>query len=550
MTHSIDIKDYDLSKDELLRRLKILHEIGIALTSETDFGALLEKILSEAKQFTRAEGGTIFIREQDQLHFALSQNEKLPDQQWTQHVVHETIPISPESIAGYAASKGEIVNEEDVYDLPDDTPYRFNSQFDEQFNYRTKSLLAVPLQTLDEEVTGVLLLVNARNTDGSVVPFPEEEEPLVRSLASHAAVALENARRHREKSEQLDLLEERYERMQTDLQQQYQYENIVGTSEVMQNVYSTLDKVIPTSLNVIIEGETGTGKELAARAIHYNGPRKEAPFLAINCGRFSESLLESELFGHEEGAFTGASETRKGLFEQADEGTLFLDEISDMSENMQARLLRVLETQTIRRVGGERSIDIDVRILSASNQSLKQQVEQGSFREDLYYRLADARIQMPPLRARKEDIPLLVDEFLSNLQDEQKIGEKTVSDNLMEELMKQDWPGNVRQLRSTVRRMALFAGDRNVLTVEDQDDIAVAEPETISGGSSGDQPSSGERTGDQQKDEDAFEFSFLPEEKKKEKVQETLRKTGGNKSKAAEMLGISRTTLYKYIDAS
>jgi two-component system nitrogen regulation response regulator NtrX len=232
---------------------------------------------------------------------------------------------------------------------------------------------------------------------------------------------------------------------------------MVGTSPAMQQIYRLIDRAAASQSKVLIVGENGTGKELIARAIHYNSSRASEPFVAVNCAAIPEHLIESELFGHQKGAFTGAFTSHRGKFEQANRGTLFLDEVSDTSLMMQAKVLRVLEENVIDRVGGERSIPIDVQVIAATNGQLEKEIKEGNFREDLYYRLNVITIEVPPLRKRKEDIPLLVEFFLKNLREEKCLESKKLERGAMTVLIEHDWRGNVRELRNMIERMVVLS---------------------------------------------------------------------------------------------
>jgi len=238
--------------------------------------------------------------------------------------------------------------------------------------------------------------------------------------------------------------------LKKELGARYSFHNLVGKSKRMLEMYSLIERVAGTKSSVLVTGESGTGKELVARAIHYNSPRKDKPFVAINCGAIPENLLESELFGHEKGAFTGASQAKKGLIEVADGGTLFLDEIGELPQPMQVKLLRVIQEHEIRRVGGTRDMSVDIRLIAATNKSLEEEVSAGRFREDLYYRLNVIHLDIPPLRERREDIPLLVDHFLQKFCSATKAPQ--VSDSLMRALVDYGWPGNVRELENIIER--------------------------------------------------------------------------------------------------
>jgi len=252
-------------------------------------------------------------------------------------------------------------------------------------------------------------------------------------------------------------------RLLNDVQSQYRFGNIIGKSKVMRNVFGTIRKVAPSSVTVLIEGDSGTGKELVAKSIHYNGSRQEKPFIAVNCSAFAENLLESELFGHEKGAFTGAVAQKKGRFELADGGTLFLDEIGELSRGLQVKLLRVLQEKTFERVGGVKPVSVDIRILSATNKRLKNEVRKEQFREDLYYRLNVVNIHLPPLKDRQEDIRLLLGHFINKYSKErQSAPPVTGLESDAERLFyNYQWPGNVRELENVIERaMVLCPKDK------------------------------------------------------------------------------------------
>ncbi len=252
--------------------------------------------------------------------------------------------------------------------------------------------------------------------------------------------------------------------LRSSMASQYSFGNIIGKSKAMQNVFDTIRKIAPATATVLIEGENGTGKEMVAKSIHYNSPRRDKPFIAINCSALSEHLLESELFGHEKGAFTGAVSMKKGRFELANGGTLFLDEIGELSQSLQVKLLRVLQERVFERVGGTKTIVVDIRIIAATNKVLKEEVEKGNFREDLFYRLNVLHIVLPPLRERAEDIRLLVEHFMEKYAKERRPDIPPVKgiDQEVERLFYEyGWPGNVRELENVIERaMILCPGDR------------------------------------------------------------------------------------------
>ncbi len=312
------------------------------------------------------------------------------------------------------------------------------------------------------------------------------------------------------------------------LDEKFGFDNIIGRSREMLHVLNVVRRVAPADLPVLLLGESGTGKELVANAIHQNSPRADKRFVAINCAGLSETLLEDELFGHVKGAYTGATGDRAGRFEHADGGSLFLDEIGDMSLAMQAKLLRVLENGEIVRVGSNDAVRVDVRVISATNSELAEKVENKEFREDLYFRIKGATIELPPLRERREDIPLLIDQFIRRANETHGTNIKGISPEARKVLMAYPWPGNVRQLRNTIENMVvLAAGD--ALTVDDLPPEIHRRPEDAAGGQLG-----------------ALAGISL-EDAEKELIRNTLKMTEGNREQAARVLGIGQRTLYRKI---
>jgi DNA-binding NtrC family response regulator len=313
--------------------------------------------------------------------------------------------------------------------------------------------------------------------------------------------------------------------LRRDLRDKYRLENVVGRSEAVLQVYKTAARVAATNATVLIQGESGTGKELVARAIHAASPRASRPFVAVDCGAIAEGVLESELFGHARGAFTGAQTARRGLFEEADQGTLFLDEIGDIGPNLQARLLRALQEGTIRRVGTNETVPVDVRVVAASNKDLAQAVKEGRFREDLFYRLNVVTIQIPPLRERREDIQLLAEHFAAK---HGRAEGAAVSPAARDLLVAYDWPGNVREIENVVAR-ALALNPSGVILPEDL-------PEHLHGA----------RPAVEQGGVVVQDRPTLAELERRYAAQ-VLQETGGNKTRAAEILGIDRKTLYRLL---
>jgi len=283
--------------------------------------------------------------------------------------------------------------------------------------------------------------------DYLVKPFdPDQVEMLIKKIVAHKELVMENILLRRQ------------------LEEKSQYDEIVGKSDAMQEIFDLISLVAPTDSTVLITGESGTGKELIAQAIHGNSQRCFMPFIAVSCGALPDSLLESELFGYEKGAFTGAEHTKRGRFEMADKGTLFLDEIGDISLKTQVDLLRVLQEKTLHRLGGETFIKVDVRILAATNRDLQNAIKENRFREDLYYRLNVISIHVPPLRERKEDIPLLVETFIRKYCLEMNREYKRIAPSALKLLMDYDWPGNVRELENVIERALVIGQGKEIVS--------------------------------------------------------------------------------------
>ncbi|MFO7712247.1 MAG: sigma-54 dependent transcriptional regulator [Dehalococcoidia bacterium] len=335
-------------------------------------------------------------------------------------------------------------------------------------------------------------------------PFsPERAELLVEKLSQYRELVEENIA------------------LRQKLEDQYRFENIIAKSSKMQRLIELIKIVGKSNATVLITGESGTGKELVARAIHTQSDRHNRPFVAVSCAALPESLLESELFGHEKGSFTGAYSQKKGKFEYANGGTLFLDEVGEMSGNIQVHLLRVLEERELTRVGGNESIKVDVRIISATNKDLTKAIERQEFREDLYYRLNVVNIELPPLRERREDIPLLAEHFLNKFASDNRKAVEGFSSEAIEFLLDYDWPGNVRELENSVERAVILAKDNLVAAAD------LRQRGMVSTGSS--------RPGRNLK------------EIEREHILNVLRETGDNYSESARVLGISRMTLYNKV---
>ncbi len=387
-----------------------------------------------------------------------------------------------------------------------------NRQVDQKLGYQTRTLLCVPLRGRKGQILGAFEMVN--KTHGN---FTAEDEAGLVELASHAAIALENSQQYEQ------LLSSRKQMVQ----QAAEGVQLIGETPAIRELRSTIQRVAPTDLALLVLGENGTGKEVVSRMVHYLSPRRDEPFVPINCAAITETLLESELFGHEKGAFTDAHETRAGKFEIASGGTLFLDEIGDLSPSGQAKLLRVLEDKVVVRVGGTTPIPTDTRVIAATNQDLMQMVRQRRFREDLFFRLHVVALQMPPLRERVEDIPILAEHFLHDFSARAHRRPPAFSQDAIKRLRQHHWPGNVRELRNLMERLAYLHSDDTVHASDLDFILMPGHGDGLSGVS--------------------LELTLADATRnfQSEFIRKHIEAAGGNMSDAARNLGLHRSNLYR-----
>ncbi len=514
-----------LESERLLRLL----DINKALNAELELDRLLDMIMDAAIALSGAKRGFIVLWEQGEPKLARSRNVNRlpvdsPEAALSRGLIREAVEgrktvvtaCAREERAGYASTSG--------LDL--------------------KSVVVCPLIS-KAKVIGAIYLDEPIRAGA----FEDEDVYTVEAFSEQAALALENARLHDELAARMETTtrelrraEEELRRQRSEAQRRYRHGNIIGVSDVMQNVYKILDRAKDSTFPIIVQGESGTGKELVAKFIHFNGPRREKPFVAENCAALPETLLDSELFGYVKGAFTGAMDDKKGLFELANSGSLFLDEIEEMSPAMQRKLLRVLQEGEVRPIGARSTRRVDVRVICATNRDIATLLELGEFRRDLYYRLNVIRMQLPPLRDRREDIPLLVDHQLEEMSKNDGVT-YTVKPEAMRLLCAYPWPGNVRELQNELKRLAaLGVHDVGVEDLSQQ----VREPERLvfpneplqrAGSSDGgvSMPAGGAPT--------------LPDvplrEVERMMIRQSLERCNNNKTKAAKQLGLSRRGLLK-----
>jgi len=490
----------DSSFQPTREQLAALLSVSRLLTSSIDLPSLLNLIVTSAEELLACEASSLFLVDHtgEQLVLRVATGPVSGDMKELRLQVGE-------GIAGWVAKhqKGVIVN--DAQHDP-----RFSATADHATGFETRSVLAVPLVD-HHQVVGVLETLNTTKAR----QFEQADLELLTAFGSYAAVALRNAHLVASMQDERQILKGSLEE---------RYRTVIVESPSMQRVVDMSKKAARSDSTVLLLGESGVGKEILARSIHNWSPRATKPFVAVNCVALSDHLLESELFGHEKGAFTGAHQQKKGLLEVAQGGTIFLDEIGDMKLNLQAKLLRVLQDREFDRVGGTQPIKVDIRVIAATNQDLKQAITDGRFRKDLYFRLNVVSMLIPPLRERREDIPALAAFFVARYAKEMKRPRMDIHPKAMDALGRYTWPGNVRELANIIERAVVLAND-DVITV---DDISLDQDESA--------------------EHQAESLMYLPfhesvEHFKRMRLLEAIAQSGGSKTKAAHALQLQPTYL-------
>ena len=478
-----------------------LKAISSWVSSVQDLDKLLQLIIESATGVVQAEAASLLLLDPktNTLYFKVATGAK------GEAVKDFRVKIG-QGIAGHVAKTGRPLL---IADAQQDE--RWMREISDSIDYETRSMACAPLK-INKSTIGVIQVINKKDH----TQFSQADMEVLEEFSGLAALAIGSARNLEQvRRENIDLKKELGEKHQ-----------IIGKSLVLGKVLQDAQKLSRTKTTALIQGESGTGKELLARLIHRESPRKNKPLVVLNCAALPETLLESELFGYEKGAFTGAAGRKLGKFEAAHEGTLFLDEIGEMAPGIQAKLLRVLQEGVFYRVGGTTPITVDVRVLSATNKKLDKEVQAGKFREDLFYRLNVVQLNMPPLRERLEDVPFLTTHFLDVFKKETGLSGLTISDAAMDKMVHYNWPGNIRELRNAIER-AVVMGDGKTIMPEDLP-ISASLPKFA-----------GLKLG--------LTLEAALNEFKKEFILLNLKHTGGNRSKAAKIMDIQRTYLSRLI---
>ena len=510
-----------MSDDTDTARLRLLLDLGRAFAAQIEIGELIPLVLGECRQVFDAAAASVLLLdpERNVLNFHAAADD--PD------VVSRLRRLKVPADRGIAAA---ILRNQKAEWVPDVTrDPRFYGEVDRETGTTTHSILGAPLR-LPRGCIGVVQVMNPRGGGG----IGDGDVAFIEALAGGIAVALENARLYDDAKASAQRLQTQVGVLRRDLARQGTFAEIIGTAPCMRDVFRLIESAAPSAVTVLIEGETGTGKELVARAVHRAGPRAEGPFVAVNCAALPESLLESELFGHRKGAFTGALRDRRGLFEAADGGTIFLDEVGEMPLPMQAKLLRVLQDGEVTPIGDDRPHRVDVRVVAATNRELLAEVRRHAFREDLYYRLSTFPIVVPPLRARREDIPLMIEHFVAAAAKRQGKRVTAIDPIARGRLGRFHWPGNVRELENEIERAVALVADGGT----------VGEEHLSAKTADGAPPDVTERAAARaaqtalplRQARAAFEARYIAD---------ALSNEGNNVTRAARVLGLSRVMLQK-----
>jgi two-component system, NtrC family, response regulator HydG len=513
---SVTSDDVDEPVPQVGRAAAALCRLAFNLAKSTDVVTLANVALNGLFEGTHVDAGAILLRQRDASGIRRGENlEVVSSRSDSEHSYHRVSAF----LASTVLREGQAVMARNVMD---------DSQLgnrDSQGEILATSVICAPIR-MEGELLG---MVHLYSTDAGRPTEPDDLEYTL-AVADTVGVALENLNKRQELAENLNLIRSENVQLREKLGVQSE---IIGTSEVMRRVSQQILRAAPSRATVLVRGESGVGKELVARAVHYSSPRSKGPFVCLNCAALSESLLESELFGHEKGAFTGATERKIGKFESADQGTLMLDEIGEMSHSIQAKFLRVLEGHPFERVGGNQEIKVDVRVIAATNRNLENSVSAGTFRRDLYFRLHVLEIQIPGLRKRPEDIPELAEYFLQRFNEETSRKIKGYTPRAMEELLRYRWPGNVRELKNVIERAVVITPGEYV----DHDDLILSRLKT-----------DGDTESGMEVDDPGSEYQPTSlANMERAHILRTLHSTGWNKSRTAGILGIERSTLDRKI---
>ncbi len=504
-------------------------EVGILISHNRDTNTLVKLIAKKAPDIMEAEGSDIFLLDQDEKELC-----SLVAREMNGHMIHFDKNLG---IVGHVLKTGQLLNVKEAYQSP-----FFNPQIAEKTGYSPKTVLCTPLINPRGKTFGVFQVLNKNHAH-----FTKEDEILIQIMASQISVTFENINTWNELKLVKESLIKENINLRRERKKEYGLFGIIGTDNQLISILKTARQAARFNIPVTIEGESGTGKELIAKSIHYNSSRAEAPFTCVNCSAIPENLLESELFGYEKGAFTGAQSSKIGLFEEADKGTLFLDEIGDMDPRLQVKILRFLETGEIQKLGNNKIKKLDVRIITATNRNLTNLIKEGSFREDLYYRINVINLRLPPLRERKVDIPLLVRHFFQKFGPSLNKKVEGLTPEAQKLLLIYHYPGNIRELENIIKRALVIAGG-SFIEAQDLPDHLQSKRISLSESiEEGDSSSIVSKDYAAYKEIKAGAKRELEENLDKRFIIDLLKKNNGNVSRAAKQANMNRSLLHQMI---
>jgi Nif-specific regulatory protein len=526
-------------------RLRLLYDLGCAFTARIELDELVPLIIEKCREALAAKGVAVLLldRARNEFYFPYVAD---TDSEVARRLSGHRFSASL-GFAGLAVATGKSLKVDDAQHDP-----RHYPGTDRLTGLETRNLIATPLNSLQGPI-GVIEVVNSR--DG--VAFSTDDLHFLEALSGSIAIALDNARLYAEARHTEAKLRTQVGVLRRDLASQLRFDEMVGTGPAMAEVFLLMETAAASSITVLIEGETGTGKELVARGIHRASARAEGPFLAMNCAAMPETLMESELFGHRRGAFTGAIRDQPGLFRAATGGTVFLDEVGEMPALMQAKLLRVLEQGEVVPLGESTPVKVDVRLLSATNRQLRSDVQDGKFRSDLFYRIAVFPIRLPPLRGRREDIPILVQRFVKRAAERQRKSALGFDEGALAIFAAYDWPGNIREMQNEIERAVALAHDERLLGAQHissaiRDSAALAaKTESLSAPNlplAGAEPAaSAPADAPIARSNGGATFRKARADFEAHFITDTLARCEGNISRAAKLMGLSRVQLQRKI---
>ena len=492
-----------MSRDHKTIELSALYEISKLLGSSLNLKSNFRGVMRILSEYLDMKRGTVALRSDSEVSIIAAHG-------MSEEEIKRGRYKLGEGIIGRVAKLGSPIV---IPNIGDEPLFLNKTGVRKMVKKENIAFLCVPIK-FKNEVLGVLSVDRLFGSKG--ITFEED----LRLLKIIASLIAQSVKLHLEIEREREAFKEEKENLRQQLKGKYRIENIIGQSDSMQEVFESVHRVAPSRANVLLRGESGTGKELIAKAIHYMSPRSGGPFIKFNCASIPEGLLESELFGHEKGAFTGAISMRKGRFELADRGTIFLDEIGDLPITLQPKILRVLQEKEFERVGGEKTLKVNLRLIAATSRNLEELVSREKFREDLYYRLNVVPVYLPPLRERRVDIPVLVEHFLKKYNEENNRSVK-ITPEVLGVFMDYDWPGNVRELENTIERLVVMSGGKVICKADLP--LNIKEKSVKS------------RYPVQMKD--ALPSAIRDIEKTN--ILDALNKTGWNQAKAARLLGLT-----------